>query len=115
MGQPPWASPEQLEFLHGYTSGLDEEKKKNGLKDHYDFIAQQFILRWPVILTDKDRQKVGEGGDAQGEAVQRQTKVCSFFLLVTRYLPFWIASKSTSATKCFVSVIWLLNPSPSST
>jgi hypothetical protein len=115
MGRPPWASPEQLEFLEGFTPGLDEEKKKDGLRSHYDQIAQQFILKWPVTPTEEDRIKAGEKGDVQQEAVKRQVKVCYSFPLTTPYSIYRNASESTSGTKHSVNVTQLLKPSPSST
>jgi hypothetical protein len=85
MGRPPWATVEQLEFLNGWTAGLDEQKKKNTLKEHYDYIAQQFLHKWPATPTDKDRETAGEGGNVQLAAVRRRTKVRYYFSLMTRY------------------------------
>ena len=79
MGRPPWASPEQIEFLTGYSLDLDGQKEHQGLTAHYDRVADRFMEKWPTIPTNEERQRVAsEGGDLQVIANTRRKRVSLF-------------------------------------
>lgn len=46
MGRPSWATPEQLTFLHSYTSELPNAKAGTGLNIFYVRVAQDFLVHW---------------------------------------------------------------------
>ena len=75
MGRPPWATPEQTEFLRGYTPNLNKEKEGNGLTAYYDRITMEFLKRWPARPTDEDRGAAADGKDPQSLANTRRKKV----------------------------------------
>ena len=77
MGRPPWATPEQLEFLESRTEKLEQQKSGNGLKAYYNLIAHQFLEKWPVTPNDEDQKKAVGGLELQTVANARRTKVNS--------------------------------------
>ena len=77
MGRPPWATPEQLEFLKSWTEKLEQQKSGNGLKAYYNLIAHQFLEKWLVTPNDKDRKKAVGGLELQTVANAWRTKVNS--------------------------------------
>ena len=54
MGQPPWATPEQTQFLESCMPHLEQAKNGNGLKDFYDRTAHDFLQKWPVKPTGEE-------------------------------------------------------------
>ena len=58
MGQRPWATPEQTEFLKTHLPKLDEEKQNHGLKVFYSRVVAEFSKRWepPLLPSDNDKQ-----------------------------------------------------------
>ena len=46
MGRRPWATPEQLEFLHSYTNQLAEAKARTVLTALYATVAVKFQTHW---------------------------------------------------------------------
>lgn len=49
MGRPPWATPEQTEFLESKVPSLEKEKQNYGLKPFYVQVTKEFLKRWPSI------------------------------------------------------------------
>ena len=56
MGRPPWATPEQTQFLDSCMPHLEQAKNGNGLKDFYDCTTHDFLQKWPVKPTGEDSQ-----------------------------------------------------------
>ena len=46
MGRRPWATPEQLVFLHSYTHQLAQAKAGSGLNVLYARVTQDFQISW---------------------------------------------------------------------
>ena len=46
MGRPPWATAEQLVFLHSYIPELAPAKTTTGLTVLYQSISVDFLVRW---------------------------------------------------------------------
>ena len=78
MGRPPWASPEQIEYLETFVPNLEAEKRGNGLKPYYDRISAEFKKRWPTEPTDKERKAAENPQEAQRSADNRRTSVRPF-------------------------------------
>ena len=81
MGRPPWATPEQTEFLGSFLQNLDREKEGNGLKQYYQRISSQFLEKWPAEPTNEERKAVSDPQKLQELAEARRTKVSHCFNL----------------------------------
>ena len=46
MGRRPWATPEQLKFLHSHTHELPQAKAGTGLNVLYARVAKDFLVHW---------------------------------------------------------------------
>ena len=57
MGRPPWATPEQIEFLGSFLPNMDREKEGNGLTQYYQRISLEFLKKWPAEPTNEERLK----------------------------------------------------------
>ena len=81
MGRPPWATPEQTEYLESFLPNLDREKEGNGLTAHYDYISSEFLKKWPAEPTNEDRKDTSDLRKPQQLAEARRKKVSHCFNL----------------------------------
>ena len=110
-GRPPWATPEQTEFLQDNLSKLDERRGGQQLKEAYRTIAQDFLKKWPAEPSTKDRKSTDNESEHQRLAAQRRTDVSSNLRFFYKQALIGIASKSKSGSKHAVSEeLTLLNP-----
>ena len=81
MGQPPWATPEQTEFLGSFLQNLDCKKEGNGLKQYYQRISSQFLKKWPAEPTNEEQKAVSDPQKLQELVEAQRMKVSHCFNL----------------------------------
>jgi hypothetical protein len=55
MGRRPWATAEQLQFLHSKVPELARAKATTGLNNFYIGVSQEFRTKWklePIVSTN---------------------------------------------------------------
>jgi hypothetical protein len=75
-GRPPWATPEQSEFLQSFMKDMDTEKKKyGGLTQYYGIITVEFYEKWPTEATTEERKQASDPQAIQKLADARRASV----------------------------------------
>jgi len=82
VGRPPWATPDQLEYLQEHLPRLDSEKAKNGLTQAYARITLNFSKIWAPPIVEQDQKAAKDKDELKKLAYERRARVSqSLFVL----------------------------------